>query len=1473
MYMLALSPYHEIFYNEWKLSPDSIKYNLVFDQTVSSNLDIKRFKNALYRLISDYVILDSHVLLENQALYWVKNTAIKIPDFFSNTTDANLALEYAVTPFNLEQGPLYRFGVFLNNDNTYRLVLVFHHILIDGSSFNELIATVSHYYNDLYYKSTISHNQQIEQIKNTTQQLYNKIDSTCATSKYFWSETLQHTEAVDLRFIKLPAPKNNLQTLSEINELCFNFESNTIDELCKMTSMYGISNYFYGQVIFAILLYRYTSQEQFAISYPVAIREHVGLIYGAGVNTNCFPHVFNNSTTNIELIAQVKQKINQIKNNSYYPVGQIVAQSNTALLNVMFGKTNLKQTRFSFKDVDVLQINNECNIDLVSELTFEYEESNSAVHYRVRYHKKKIDKTILEKFVNAYKRLFSAVLGDLLSKTEKKIINYSILSAEEYQQIVYDWNNTQKDYPGHKTIHELFEEQVKKTPNNIAVVYKNINLTYNQLNVKANRLAHYLKETYQINGDDLVALCLDRNECMVIAILAVLKSGGAYVPIDPTYPINRIRYIINDIKTNILLTNKIYESKLNSIVGAQFNDNLSKNKAQCKIHLELIDNDVISSNLANYPDTNPAIAITSANLAYVIYTSGTTGEPKGVMVEHKSVVNLVHQFIDIHGLNRYNKVAIYSNYVFDAFVYETIPALISGNTIYLIDDKTRLSLHNLEEFIIEFKIEIMFIPPVLVKDLLENLYTKEHNLAVIYTGGEKLPFLDYTLISNLTLINEYGPTEATVCATLNHYKPNDSNTNIGRPIANNKIYILDNNLMPLPIGAIGELYIGGIGVARGYLNNRGLTIERFISNQFQTNKERLLGENNYLYKTGDLVRILADGNLEYIGRNDSQVKINGFRIELGEIESKLAGYTGIRQAVVLVIEPQNKHNSSPNNKYLVGYYIATTKLDEKEILKYLAEKLPYYMIPSTLKWLDNLPLTVNGKLDKKTLLNYNLFDNKNSYVAPRNNTESVICLLYTEVLQLAPNSVSINDDFFKFGGTSILAIRLVAKLQNYFTISVNDVFKLRTPEQIALAAVGFVKDHLQHQLNQVKLMYSKLQTCRGQDKDKMQQKYSEYLSNMSALKFHNKEKVINNILLTGASGYLGSNILYQLLTLTQYKIYLLVRAQSDKESYIKLEHKFKFYFNADLANYQHRIKVITSDIECPKLNLPTSIYQELILCIDSIIHCAALSKHYGDYRVLYSANVQATINLLELAKLTRLKDFHYISTVSVFINGYIPNCSYYVYNENDTNELLQNQENIYSRTKYEGELETIKYRKFGVNSNIYRVGNLSIHSQNYKPQENFTENAFFIRLKTMLNLGFVPIELAEIEISPVDYTALAIVKLFNQTELSNQTYHIFNPNKPNLTDLLSNNNVCVRMIHLNEFIDIVSTCMKNNHDNRQIELFMLHQSWLKKIDLNKLTKIDIVQDKTNYILNKLDFVWPNITKKMLTDIIFKASTG
>ncbi|MCF2857585.1 amino acid adenylation domain-containing protein [Pseudoalteromonas sp. SMS1] len=604
----------------------------------------------------------------------------------------------------------------------------------------------------------------------------------------------------------------------------------------------------------------------------------------------------------------------------------------------------------------------------------------------------------------------------------------SLLSDQQTSYLLDTLNDTQVTYPRHTCIHSLFEAQAAAHPERIAVVFDGQQLTYRQLNEQANQLAHYLIETHQVTPDTLVGICIERSLEMAVGVMAILKAGGAYVPLDPNYPAERLNYLLEDAGLEVVLSHSSLVETLAAFSGTTvlLDDITTPTSVLC----------------ANYSKENivtHSIGLTSSHLAYVIYTSGSTGKPKGVMVEHGSVVNYQEHVKDAYGFSDSDHILQFSSISFDIFVEEYFGALCQGARLVLRDDACQFGLVEFLAFCDAHQVTIASLPTAFWAQLVaDQSVISSHSLRTVIVGGEALSSKtvaqhQHHFGSQVALINSYGPTEGTVTATSHVVSQEDDlsqSITIGKANLNNQLFVLDQNNDLTPLGCIGELHIGGEGVARGYLNQSQLTAERFIRHPFAEQS----GRSDKIYKTGDLVRYLNNGNLEFIGRKDDQVKIRGFRVEVGEIEAHLSQLDEVESAVVVIRE----RASNPN---LVGYIKAKEKIAEKNIADYikkvrdlLGKQLPDYMIPSFIVPVDVWPLTTNGKLDKKALPEPYNQSTVQSFAAAKTDTEKTLVARIADIVELSPTSISINENLLNLGFNSILSLRLSQSLATEFNI-------------------------------------------------------------------------------------------------------------------------------------------------------------------------------------------------------------------------------------------------------------------------------------------------------------------------------------------------------------------------------------------------------------------------------------------------------
>lgn len=1406
------------FFLAWQIEPNDFNYNINFSYQLPDDSYTDLIILKLQELINYKPYLRQTFMLENSTLMGCIHEHLPAEVcFFTSSTSEFPQLEKSLTKqiHHISEKSSIKLNIIRFNDKNDCIILFnIHHIIMDGLSLSNFITEL----NSLLAGEKIITESTDEYIRKISDQASLKQADSLIELEGYMKEVKRIADG-----ISYPPRNKEILFYTEIfpEEIMINLENFSIQ---NQISKYNLMLLAWG--VFIAKLY---NQKYSLVNYPVSVRTDKSLD-GCLLNIVTLPIDFSQNNNYLLLIHDWKKNIDMFKKAAKIKASEI---SNISGIS-SFINANVKN--------DILIIENQHYIMknypqiAGANLSIRYREQKGICYFTCDIHS-----TLFPEYFNAslLKRFFN-FLNKLLVNPSKIFSLVDLTFTEEKIRLLYDFNKTAAFYPKNKTIIDLFEEQVIKTPDKTAIVYENIKLTYSELNERANQLAHHLRNFFQVKPEDLIALVLDRNENMIITILGVLKSGAAYVPIDPALPEEKISYILDDTRTNVILTDQASKNKL-------------KFKRKNKYEL-IIDSQEAQVMLGNQIKINPSQTVTPNNLAYIIYTSGTTGIPKGVMIEHGNVINTIFSINKIYKNKQKKdilKIAAFSSYAFDVSVGEFFIPLFNGYELHILSNSTKQDVVKISEYLNSFKINYIYLPPVLLALFPKIEYPSLQG--IIYAGEPCDIRTGLYWSKKHKLYNYYGPTETAIYATGLQIK-NDEVNLIGKPISNTTAYVLDNDLNPLPIGITGELFISGNGVGRGYLNQNKLTTEKFIVNPFSIRKNETAEKSHLLYKTGDLARWLPNGNLEYIGRNDFQVKIRGYRIELGEIENILIRHLQIQQAVVLL---KNQLINNKNDKFIVAYYVSDHQIDESDLYDYCKIKLADYMIPSIFIHLNKIPLTINGKIDVKSLPEPT-FQNIDHYVIPENEHEELICAEFANTLGLI--QVGANSDFFRLGGNSIKAINLVAQLQvnHNINISISDIYNLKTPRNIA-KKILFNRKNLNKYLEKIKNSYLKenIKTTPEEILNRIRQ-YTDSIPD--TLKNYQK-KLISTVLLTGATGFLGCNLLKEILKSTNYNVYLLVRSSSHENAYERINKKFQFYFNQSLDSIRNiRLFVFSGDIEKDHFTLSPSEYQTLTSKIDCIIHAAALTKHYGEPEKFYSANVQATINLLEFCKLTQHKNFHYVSTISVLSEDFLTNRDRTTFTEDDTpNE--ENLFNLYVKTKYQGEKSVIQYREFGISSSIYRVGNLAFAAKNSRTQENSEENGFLNRIKCILNMGIIAKEIGVIEISPVDLTAEAIVKLFDKNELQNQTYHVFNPYSFDLTTLFSKHTFLnVKIVTIHQFIDTIYEKLKDPNQRPLIVKFLTHQGWLNE-NYNPLAAPKIIQDRTNAILQRLGFKWMPIEEE------------
>jgi amino acid adenylation domain-containing protein/non-ribosomal peptide synthase protein (TIGR01720 family) len=924
-------------------------------------------------------------------------------------------------PFDLNNGPLLRVTLLRLGSESHLLVLIMHHIITDGWSMGIFIQELSLLYRAFTLNSPLLLAElPIQYADFAVWQRQWLTEEVQKQQLNYWKQQL--AGAPPLLELPTDKPRPAVQTFCGATQE-FQIDRNLSEQIKIFSQQSGATLFHTLLAAFVVLMFRYSGQDDICIGSPIANRNRreIESVIGFFVNTLVLRHQIEGNPSFSEFLSQARQVATSAYTHQDVPFEQVVealqperSLSYNPLFQVVFVLENFLLDTLELPDVTLTPQFIERGTSQF-DLTLAVWDTKEGLIGWWEYNSDLFEPDTIARMTSHFQTLLAAIIAN----PNQPIGELPLLSQQERHQLLVEWNDTYTPYPKSKCIHELFEEQVEKTPYAIAVVYEDESLTYQQLNLRANQLAHYL-QTLGVGAEVLVGICVERSPLMLVGLLGILKAGGAYVPLDPAYPQERLAFMLEDAQVSVLLTQE-------SLVPT-----LPPHKAQV---ICLDSNRAFSTSKENLPHTT-----TTGNLAYVIYTSGSTGRPKGVQIEHRGLLNLVFWHQQAFAVSSVDRVTQVAGVAFDACGWEIWPYLTAGASIHFPDDETRLYPEQLRDWMLLKAITISFLPTPMAEKMLSLNWPPNAALRTLLTGGDQLH--QYPSTSHpFEVVNNYGPTENTVVTTSGTVPKRQQALSpaIGRAIANTQIYVLDSRLQPVPIGVTGELYISGESLARGYLHRLDLTAERFIHNPF--------APEGRLYRTGDLVRYRADGNIEFLGRIDNQVKIRGFRIELSEIEAILTQHPQVRDAVA------NAREDIPGVKSLAAYIIPeSTQPTSNELRQFLKSKLPSYMVPASFTFLEALPITPNGKVDRRALpLPEFEFDESTGFVSPHTHTQEVLAKIWRDVLVL--KKVGIHDNFFELGGDSIISMQIIAKAnQSGLKLTPKQLFQHQTIAELAAVA-------------------------------------------------------------------------------------------------------------------------------------------------------------------------------------------------------------------------------------------------------------------------------------------------------------------------------------------------------------------------------------------------------------------------------------
>jgi amino acid adenylation domain-containing protein len=1016
-----------------QIQPDNLAYNSPAALRLTGPLNIAALERSINVLIKRHESLRTTFAAHDgkpiQVIHLELHITLGTTDLShiaadSRETEADkLVTTIVQQPFDLTQAPLIRCHLLRLTAEDHILILNIHHAVTDGWSYGV-------FYRELAecYTAYTTHRQPdlphlpIQLADYAYWQRAFLQSDTVKKQLDYWKQHLAGSPSL----LQLPTdyPRQPIQQLngSVVRQA---ISPHSLEMLKRINQEEQTTLFMAFLAVYAILLARTTGQTDILIGSPVVERdqEEVQNLIGFLVNNLVFRINLDATPTYRELLQQVRttaleayanrdvpferivEALQPERDLSYHPVFQVaLAMELEPLaglqLHNVYGTHLEMNSGGSWFDISVL-----------------IEERTSGLVSAWEYDTDLFDESTIRRMAQHFEQL----LASAASNPDQPVSLLPMLTEKERSLILTEWNDTQTPYPDTLCIHQLVEQQVQRTPDNIAVIFEDTSLTYRELDERSNQLAHHLQQL-GVQPETIVAIAVERSLDMIIGLLGILKAGGAYLPLDPTYPKDRLAFMLDDAEVGILITQHHLRSQL----------------PPPAYHTVCLDTDW--QPIATYPTTPPTCQATPDSLVYIIYTSGSTGKPKGALIEHRMLVNMITGLQNVCGINEYDTVLAVTTPAFDIAVEDTFFSLTNGARLVIANQEMMMNGNQLARTIAETNTTWMHATPATWRLLVESGWQGKSDMLIV-SGGEALSweFAQQLLSRCKQLWNSYGPTETTICNTIMHITPDQSRITIGYAMPNQYLYILDNILQPVPIGISGELYIGGACVARGYHNRPELTNERFLQNPFDDDS------NNRLYRTGDLARYLADGQIEYLGRTDYQVKIRGFRIELGEIETLLSQHPLVHHALVIVRE------DSPGNTRLVAYILPqATDKDETTIINtlrhHLETKLPTYMMPSVYMLLDTLPLMPNGKVDRKALPipDTSRRQVEHVYVPPRTPMEETLVALWQDILGI--DQVGIHDNFFHLGGHSLQVMQLVSRIATTLNmpLQVRDIFQYPT---------------------------------------------------------------------------------------------------------------------------------------------------------------------------------------------------------------------------------------------------------------------------------------------------------------------------------------------------------------------------------------------------------------------------------------------
>ena len=1377
-------------------NPESTIYNTPVIARFPKDVDIKLLTKAAETLVKTHPMLQAHFGSAGSEIIQIVDLEqpVEIAQDQCKEEDIPRYKWEFVKPFNLRQGPLYRMEIVTTEQWVY-LMMDIHHLVVDGGSFDVILSQLFDLLNGKEIEpETFTYADFVAAQKAA------ESSEEYAAARDFFQTRLGKVEGVT----EVPSDLSNPKTQGSLGTLYTPLDFTAIDNFCRQHNI-SPAHHILAATFYA--LSRFTNNEQLCITTISNGRSDLRISNTVGmfVNTLALSATIGEQSV-LEFINETSKNFDETLQHETYPFTRIASDYDLSA-EIMFAYQMGVIDDYKYKG------------ETIAVETFESDTPKFRIAFFIMNDELGQPSICLQYDNGRYSHELMTCLAQSISNAANVFISNptlplkSVSLLDSKQVALLDgFNQNDVDYDNTQTVVSLFRHQVELHPDNIAMVYHDVRLTYKQVDERSERIAQYV-QSLGLGSEDVVSILIPRSEWMVVASIGVLKAGCAYQPLDPSYPAERLNFMMQDAGAKLLIA----DEELRPIVD----------EYQGKV---LLTKDIETLPVAGVP---VKADITPSSLFIMLYTSGSTGTPKGCQLEHGNLVCFCHWYHRYYDLKPESKVAAYASYGFDACMMDMYSALTCGAAVYIIGEDIRLNLPDLNDYFDREGITHSFMTTQVGCQFATNF--DNHSLLHLSVGGEKV--LPLTPPTAYQLHNAYGPTECTIFTTTYPMKEFEQNAPIGKPLDNFRLYIVDKQLNRLPVGAVGELWVSGPQVSRGYLNRPEKTAETYLTNPFTTDSKY-----SRVYRTGDIVRYLADGNIQFVGRRDGQVKIRGFRIELKEVEAVIREFPGIKDATVQAFDYET------GGKFIAAYIVSDEQVDIKELNAFIGKQKPSYMIPAATMQIDAIPLNQNQKVNRKALPAPVIQAADHEYVEPKNEQERMFAKIFGDILSL--DKVSATDNFFELGGTSLMVTKVIIECDKAgYHVIYGDVFTHPTPRLLA----QFVSGEAPTEESYVEITNF------------------DYTGIDAILKRNNIEtflkgerQQLGHVLLTGATGYLGIHVLRELIDSDAATITCLVRGKDQPAAEHRLKNLLFYYFEQSFKDlFGSRLFVVNGDVT-QEINVDSH--------IDTVFNCAANVKHFSKGTDIEDVNIGGAQRCVEFCLKTGARLVH-ISTTSV---GEI----WIIHNDGEQVPMLDERklwfgqflDNRYINSKFLAEravLDAVAHH--GLSAKVMRVGNLAPRSYDGEFQANFNSNSYMGRLKVFHVLGCCPYDSYDelTEMSPIDQTAKAVVALAS-TPKECTVFQPFNNHTELLGDVLQLMTKVGREIRFVETAEFEKTIDEAGQDPEKAKLL---SAILAYQDVAHGQKAAIIERDNRYtcnVLHRLGFHWRDTSwdyvERMLTAI-------